>query len=131
MRTVSFVLAAVVAVLGLVRPSAVAGEKKPAALSSPPLSLNPADGQVLCLVSNISAATTISVTVEIVDATGTIFPTATLEIPPGRIDAAGDLLANFYSYCRVTPADPAHLPLLRASHCAVTGNSVKACVEAR
>lgn len=130
MRTVSFVLAALVA-FGLAQASAAAGEKKPTALSSPPVSLNPADGQVLCLVSNISANTTVSVTVEIIDGTGLIFPTATLEIPPGRIDAAGDLLTSFYSYCRVTPANPEHLPLLRASHCAVTSNSVKACLEAR
>lgn len=112
-------------------PAATAGEKKPAALVSGPLSINPNDGQPICLVTNLSEATTITVSVEIFDATGASVAITTSDVPPGAVDATTDLSLNFYTYCRITPLDPAQLPLLRGSHCSATGNHVGACVEAR
>src|SRR5512138_2930326 len=82
---------------------AAAASAKATALVSAPLSINPNDGQPLCLVSNQSATATVSVTADIVDGTGTTAVTATLSIPPKGIDAVTDVLTNFYSYCRVTP----------------------------
>ncbi len=110
---------------------AAAASAKATGLVSAPLSINPNDGQPLCLVSNQSATATVSVTVDIVDGTGTTAVTATLSIPPKGIDAATDVLTNFYSYCRVTPQDASQLPLLRATHCVASGNTVRSCVEAR
>ena len=98
---------------------------------SAPLSINPNEGQPLCLVSNGSPTNTVRVTVEIVDGTGTTAVTTTLEIPPRGIDAATDVLTNFYSYCRVTPEDATQLPLLRVTHCIASGNTARSCVEAR
>jgi hypothetical protein len=46
--------------------SGVAAEKQ---LVSPPLSINPNEGQPLCLVTNLHAEDTVAVTVEIVDGT--------------------------------------------------------------
>jgi hypothetical protein len=129
MRIVWLAAAAVVVVLAQSQP-VTAGEKKASALVSPPVSLNPNEGQPLCLVSNLSSAPVVA-TVEIVDGTGAIPVTTTLEIPPGGIDGATDVLTNFYSYCRITPQDASQLPLLRGSHCAASGNTARTCVEAR
>jgi hypothetical protein len=130
MKTVLLVIAAAAAACASLPFAATAAEKKPAALVSGPLSINPVEGQPICLVTNVSAATTIAVTIEVIDATGTVGTTA-VSLPPGGVDAMTDAFTNFYTYCRVTPQDPATLPLLRASHCTASGNTVQACVEAR
>ena len=106
--------------------SAAAAEKH---LVSPPLSINPNEGQPLCLVTNLSDTDTIAVTVEIVDGTGTVAVTTPLSLPPGGIDGATDRLTNFYSYCRITP-DKGKLSVLRASHCIASANTARTCVEA-
>jgi hypothetical protein len=130
MKTLLLVIAATVALLPSAPPSATAAEKKPAALVSAPLSINPNVGQPICLVTNTSAATTIAVTIEIIDAIGTVV-SASLSLPPGGADAATDAFPNFYTYCRITPQDPTQLPLLRGSHCVATGNTVTTCIDAR
>jgi len=131
MRTVLLLVAAVVLVLAASNSAALAAEKKSSVLTSPPLSINPVEGQPLCLVSNLSPTATVSVTVEIVDASGTSAVTAALSIPPAGVDGTTDLLSYFYSYCRITPQDPAQLPLLRGSHCVASANTVRSCLEAR
>jgi hypothetical protein len=112
-------------------PAEAADEKKLSALISPPLSINANDGQPMCLVSNISASTTVRVTVEIFDGTGATILNTQFDLLPGTIEGPTDASQNFNSYCRITPANPAHLSLIRGSHCSVYSNSVKACVEAR
>jgi hypothetical protein len=125
------ILTAIVA-LGLASHSpALAASAKPAGIVSPPLSINPLEGQPLCLVSNQSPTATISVKAEIVDVNGVAQVSATLDIPPKGIDAITDVLSTFYSYCRVTPLDAANVPLVRASHCIASGNTSRTCVEAR
>ena len=132
MRTIILGILAVNIVFATAHSTAVAGEKKLNALVSPALSFNyTSDLQPLCLVSNVSETTTIPVTVEIVDGSGEIAVTTTLELEPHQTDAAGGVLENFYSYCRIMPQDPADLPLLRGSHCMVSSNTVITCVEAR
>jgi hypothetical protein len=110
---------------------AVAASAKPSFIVSSPLSINPLDGQPLCLVSNQSPTATISVRAEIVDVNGTAQVSATLNIPPRGIDAITDVLSTFYSYCRVTPLDAINLPFVRATHCIASGNTSRVCVEAR
>jgi hypothetical protein len=131
MRTSFLLVAAAVLALASPRVAVTATEKKPAALLSPALSINPVEGQPICLVSNLSATATVSVSVEIFDATGTSAVSTQLTLPPAGIDAATDVLSNFYSYCRITPQDPAQLSLLRGSHCVASGNTVRTCLEAR
>ena len=131
MRTLLLVVAAALLVLASPRAGVTAGEKRPPALVSPSLSINPNEGQPLCLASNLSATTTVSVTVEIIDGTGTSAVSSQLTLPPAGVDATTGVLSNFYSYCRITPRDPAHLPLLRGSHCVASGNTVRTCLEAR
>jgi hypothetical protein len=130
MKTLLLSIAAAVVVVGSLPPAATAAEKRPAALVSAPLSINPNDGQPLCLATNVSAATTVPVTVEIIDAMGTV-ATVSASIPPGGVEAASDAFANFYSYCRITPQDATHLPLLRGSHCVATAATVRTCIDAR
>ena len=77
--------------------------------------MRPNQGQPICLVTNLSAATTIAVSVEIFDATGTSVASTTSDVPPGAVDAATDLSLNFYTYCRITPQDASQLPLLRGN----------------
>jgi hypothetical protein len=101
------------------------------ALISPPLSINANDGQPMCLVSNISTSITVPVKVEIFDGTGATILNAQFDLLPGTIEGPTDSSQNFNSYCRITPANPSHLSLIRGSHCSVYSNSVKACVEAR
>jgi hypothetical protein len=131
MRTPLLVIASAALVLAAFHAPTLAAEKRASVLLSAPLSINPNEGQPLCLVSNQSPTATVSVKAEIVDGTGTVAVTTTLSIPPGGIDGTTDVLTNFYSYCRVTPQDPAQLSLLRASHCIASGNTVRSCLEAR
>ncbi len=107
--------------------SAAAAEKQ---LVSPPLSINPNEGQPLCLVTNLSATDTVAVTVEIVDGTGTVAVTTPLSIAPGGIDGTTDRLTNFYSYCRITPDKNKYITVLRGSHCIASANTARTCVEA-
>jgi hypothetical protein len=124
------ILTAIVALVLASHSPAVAASAKPSAIVSPPLSINPLDGQPLCLVSNQGTAT-ISVKAEIVDVNGVAQVSATLNIPAKGIDAITDVLSTFYSYCRVTPLDAANVGLVRASHCIASGNTSRTCVEAR
>jgi hypothetical protein len=135
-KTVSAVVSLAGAAVMVVLSSSVPAEaadttKRAVPLVSPPLSINPNDGQPMCLVSNLGTTATVSVIVEIIDASGTSMVTSELDVPPGGVEAATDALQNFYSYCRITPKDATYRPLIRGSHCSVYLNSVKACVEAR
>jgi hypothetical protein len=135
MKNVTISVAAAAVVL-LFWHSTAEGQKGPfgllaPALVSPPLSINPNDGQPLCLVSNVSATDTIAVTIELVDGTGTTAVTTPHSLAPGAIESATSVLQNFFSYCRVTPGNSAQLPLLRATHCVASGNTSRSCVEAR
>ena len=127
---------AVIAVVVLFWHSTAEGQKGPLGLLAPalvssPLSINPNDGQPLCLVSNVSSSETIAGTIEIYDGTGAAAVTTPFSLAPGTIESATDVLQNFFSYCRVVPANSAQLPLLRASHCVASGNTSRSCVEAR
>ena len=127
---------ATIAVVVLVWHSTAEGQKGPLGLLAPalvssPLSINPNDGQPLCLVSNVSSSETIAGTIEIYDGTGAAAVTTPFSLAPGAIESATDVLQNFFSYCRVVPANSAQLPLLRASHCVASGNTSRSCVEAR
>jgi len=108
-----------------------AAEKKTTSLVSPPLSINPNDGQPLCLVSNVSATASVTATLDIIDASGAAAVTYTTTLAPGASDGTTDRLSYFYSYCRITPADPAQLSLLRGSHCTASANTSQVCLEAR
>ena len=135
MKKVTLSVAAVAVVL-LFWHSTAEGQKSPfgflaPALVSPPLSINPNDGQPLCLVSNLSATERIAGTIEIVDGTGTTAVTTPFDLAPGAIESATDVLQNFFSYCRVIPGNSAQLTLLRATHCVASGNTSRTCVEAR
>ena len=107
--------------------SAGAAEKQ---LVSPPLSINPSQGQPLCLVTNLSATDTVAVRVEIVDGSGTVAVTTPLNLSPGSTDGATDILTNFYSHCRITPDKGKYLSVLRGSHCIASANTARTCVEA-
>ena len=135
MKNLALSVAAIV-VIAVFSQSTAQGQKGPLALLAPalvssPLSVNPNEGQPLCLVSNISTTETIVGTIEIFDGTGTAAVTTPFSLAPGAIESATDVLQNFFSYCRVTPANSAQLPMLRASHCAASGNTSRSCVEAR
>ena len=135
MKNVALSVAAVAVVL-LFWHGTAEGQKGPLGLLAPalvsaPLSINPNDGQPLCLVSNVSASETIAVTIEIVDGTGTTAVTSPFNLAPGAIESATDVLQNFFSYCRVIPRNSAQLTLLRATHCVASGNTSRSCVEAR
>lgn len=135
MKKVTLSVAAVAAVLVFFH-STAEGQKGPLGLLAPalvsaPLSINPNDGQPLCLVSNVSATETIAVTIEIVDGTGTTAVRTAFSLAPGAIESATDVLQNFFSYCRVIPGNSAQIPLLRATHCIASGNTSRSCVEAR
>ena len=110
---------------------AAAADKTKGALVSPPLSINPNDGQPLCLAANVSATETVAVTLEIIDASGAVAVTTSYVLGPGASDAATDRIAYFYSYCRITPANPAQLSLLRGTHCIASANTSRTCLEAR
>jgi hypothetical protein len=126
MGTVTYAILAMVITFASAS-AAAAAEKK---LVSPALSINPNDGQPLCLVSNLSATATVAVTVEIVDGTGTVAVTTPMTLAPGTINGATDVLTNFYSYCRITPEESKHLQVIRGSHCIASGNTARVCVEA-
>lgn len=135
MKNVTLSVAAT-AVVVLLWHSTAEGQKGPLGLLAPalvssPLSINPNDGQPLCLVSNVSSSETIAGTIEIYDGTGAAAVTTPFSLAPGAIESATDVLQNFFSYCRVVPANSAQLPLLRASHCVASGNTSRSCVEAR
>lgn len=128
--TVLAALISGIAVFACASPSIAAGTK-PALLVSPPLSINPNEAQPVCLVANSSDVTPVTATIEIVDGTGTSMVASTVEVLPGKIEAVTDLVRNFWTYCRVTLPDSTQRPLIRASHCSATNNSVRACVEVR
>ena len=135
MKNLALSVAAIV-VIAVFSQSTAQGQKGPLALLAPalvssPLSVNPNEGQPLCLVSNVSTTETILGTIEIFDGTGTAAVTTPFSLAPGAIESATDVLQNFFSYCRVTPTNSAQLPMLRASHCAASGNTSRSCVEAR
>ena len=60
------ILTAIVALVLASHSPALAASAKPSAVVGPPLSINPLDGQPLCLVPNQSPTATISVRTEIV-----------------------------------------------------------------
>lgn len=135
MKNLALSVAAIV-VIAVFSQGTAEGQKGPFGLLAPalvssPLSVNPNEGQPLCLVSNVSTTDTIAGTIEIYDGTGTAAVTTPFSLAPGAIESATDVLQNFFSYCRVTPANSAQLPMLRASHCAASGNSSRSCIEAR
>ena len=135
MKNITLSVAAI-AVIVLFLQSTAEGQKGPFGLLAPalvssPLSINPNDGQPLCLVSNVSSSETIVGTIEIYDGTGAAAVTTPFSLAPGAIESATDVLQNFFSYCRVVPANSAQLPLLRASHCVASGHTSRSCVEAR
>jgi hypothetical protein len=128
--------AVAVAVIAVSWQSTAEGQKGPFGLLAPalvssPLSINPNEGQPLCLVSNVSTTETIAGTIEIYTGTGILAVNTPFSLPPGTIESATDILPNFFSYCRVVPANSAQLPMLRASHCVASGNTGRSCIEAR
>ena len=105
---------AAIAVIAVFWQSTAEGQKGPLGLLAPalvssPLSINPNEGQPLCLVSSVSATETIAGTIEIYDGTGTAAVTTPFSLAPGAIESATDILQNFFSYCRVIPANSAQL----------------------
>jgi hypothetical protein len=127
MRIVSPAILATIVTLASAH-SAPAAEKQ---LVSPALSINPSQGQPLCLVTNLSATETVAVKVEIIDGTGTVAVTTPMNLAPGATDGSTDVLTNFYSHCRITPGEKKDLAVLRGSHCIASANTARTCVEAR
>src|SRR5215204_3361327 len=135
MKNLALSVAAIV-VIAVFSQGTAEGQKGPLGLLAPalvssPLSVNPNEGQPLCLVSNVSTTDTIAGTIQIYDGTGTAAVTTPFSLAPGAIESATDVLQNFFSYCRVTPANSAQMPMLRASHGAASGNTSRSCIEAR
>ena len=136
MQTRLPILAVAVIVLAIGYPAEAKPLKKGGAfsLTTAALSLNPnSTDSLLCIASNTSTTATISVDVELIDGQGLSSGPTTHVLAPGSSESiVGPFSINFWSYCRITPDNPADLPSLRGSHCIVDGDqSARTCSEAR